>query len=89
MAVICGTVEIEVRRTCNVAKTSHFHPGDRVRVDSAYWSADVAGRTGTVAQYPAGVTSQDGVVWVEFDVDEWKPGVVEGAEVDAGSLHHL
>jgi hypothetical protein len=69
-----------------VQGTAQFLPGDRVRVDSNYWNADVAGRTGTVAEYPDGATPQQGAVWVDFDVIKGKAGVVDGAEVDVGSL---
>lgn len=66
-----------------------FKPGDRVRIDQAYWSAELAGRTGTVAAYPEGVLPLEGCCWVELDVAEWKAGVVDGAAVDEVSLRPL
>jgi hypothetical protein len=70
-------------------ETKQLLPANRVRVDPAYWNAEVAGRTGTIALYPECATPQEGCLWVELDVDDWHPGVVDGAEVDAANLHLL
>jgi len=72
-----------------VEEGEQFLPGDRVRVDPHYWDTDIAGLVGTVSHYPEGLTSQAGTVWVDFDVEEWKPGVVDGAEVDADGLRRV
>jgi hypothetical protein len=70
-------------------EAKRFSPGDRVRVDEAWFVADVAGRSGTVAAYPDGASPQPGCVWVELDVIEWVPGTTDGAEVEATFLRHL
>lgn len=63
-----------------------FLPGERVRVVSDHWDHAIAGRCGTVGAYPDGVVGQEGAVWVDLDVAEWKPGCIDGAEVAEGLL---
>jgi hypothetical protein len=70
-------------------KLAQFRPGDRVRVDSDYWDSKLAGRTGTVAKIPAGVRVQEGCRWVDLDVPQWKPGVIDGVEIEATNLKKL
>ena len=67
-----------------------FKPGDRVRVAADYWVGELAGHTGCVSEYPEGCGPTDpGCCWVELDVEEWKIGVTDGAEVDAEHLELL
>lgn len=64
----------------------HLQPGDRVQVKTDHWDAQLVGRTGTVATYPAEASQCPRCVWVDLDVAEWKPGVIDGAEVEAEFL---
>jgi len=66
-----------------------FSTGDRVCVDPTWFVTEVAGRTGTVAAYPPGVTPQRACVWIELDVTDWESGVTDGAEVSVESVRRL
>lgn len=65
---------------------SSFSLGNRVQIDATYWDKEVAGRTGRIEPYPRGATPQPGCVWVELDIEQQGPGVIDGVEVHPDSL---
>lgn len=68
------------------AKDRRFQIGDRVRISKEHGSPELAGRTGTVDRFPAGLSSTGDTVWVRLDVESWVPGTTDGAEVEEGYL---
>jgi hypothetical protein len=68
---------------------NQFQIGDQVRISDQYWHREIAGRNGAIGLPPEGVELNADCLWVELDVDEWLPGVIDGSEVSAEYLQSI